>query len=80
VTAVRDPVTLTTSDGRRTTRYNGERLPADAAMDLYRRPGQATAVGLKQLCPPLDREHLRRVLEAVGLLRPDAAPPRGWSR
>ena len=36
------------------------------------------AVGLKRLCHTLDTEHLRRVLEAVCLLRPDAAPPRGW--
>jgi hypothetical protein len=28
----------------------------------------------------LEGEHLRRLLEAVCLLRPDAAPPRGWGR
>jgi hypothetical protein len=57
---------------------SSERLLAEAAMDLYCSPGQDTAVGLKRLYHVLDREHLRRVLEAVCLLRPDAAPPGGW--
>ena len=59
---------------------SSEQLLAQAAMDLYRSPSQDTAVGLKRLCHVLDREHLVRVLEAICLLRPDAAPPRGWGR
>ena len=59
---------------------SSEQLLAQAAMDLYCSPGQDTAVGLKRLCHTLDAEHLVRVLEAVCLLRPDAAPPRGWGR
>jgi hypothetical protein len=57
---------------------SSERLLAEAAMDLYCNSCQDTAVGLKRLCYVLDTEHLVRVLEAVCLLRPDAAPPKGW--
>jgi hypothetical protein len=59
---------------------SSERLLAEAAMDLCCGPGQDTAVGLKRLCHVLDGEHLRRVLEAVVLLRPDAAPAGEWDR
>jgi hypothetical protein len=42
-----------------------------AAQDLF--TGQAPA-GLKRLCAALDAGDLRRVLEAVCILRPDATP------
>lgn len=58
---------------------SSERLLAEAAQDLYCAPGSSHAT-LKRLCHVLDTEHLRRVLEAVCLLRPDVAPPRGWDR
>ncbi len=35
--------------------------------------------GLKRLCGTLDAANLRRVLEAVCILRPDAAPAGGWA-
>jgi hypothetical protein len=57
----------------------GQRLLVQAAEDLYCGPGASPAT-LKRLCHHLDTEHLRRVLEAVCLLRPDAAPPGGWGR
>jgi hypothetical protein len=53
---------------------------AEAAMDLSCSPGPATTVDLNRLCPVPDREHLRRVLNAGCLLRPDVAPPGGWGR
>jgi hypothetical protein len=60
---------------------SSERLLASAAMDLYgARVDGIDAATLKRLCAVLEGEHLRRVLEAVCLLRPDAAPPRGWDR
>ena len=60
---------------------SSERLLAAAAMDLYgARVDGIDAATLKRLCMVLDGEHLRRVLEAVCLLRADAAPPRGWDR
>jgi hypothetical protein len=48
-----------------------------AAHDLD--DGVATA-GLRRLCTTLAPHALRRVLEAIAILRPDAAPPGGWSR
>ena len=48
-----------------------------AAHDLD--DGTATA-GLRSLCITLAPHALRRVLEAIAILRPDAAPPGGWSR
>lgn len=60
---------------------SSERLLAAAAMDLYgARVDGIDAATLKRLCMVLEPEHLRRVLEAVCLLRPDAAPPRVWDR
>jgi hypothetical protein len=60
---------------------SSERLLVAAAMDLYgARVDGIDAATLKRLCLVLDGEHLRRVLEAVCLLRPDAAPPRGCDR
>jgi hypothetical protein len=59
---------------------SSQRRLAEAEMDLSCSPGPATAVGLKRLCPVLDRGHLGRVLDAVCLLRPDVAPARGWGR
>ncbi len=47
-----------------------------AAQDLC--TGRAPA-GLKRLCGTLDAGNLRRVLEAVLILRPDAAPAREQS-
>ena len=47
-----------------------------AAQDLC--TGQVPA-GLKRLCGTLDAGNLRRVLEAVLILRPDAAPAREQS-
>jgi len=55
---------------------SSEQLLAAAAMDLYgAHPDAFEPATLKRLCHVLDREHLARVLEAVCLLRPDAAPP-----
>jgi hypothetical protein len=55
---------------------SSERLLAAAAMDLYgARLDAFEAATLKRLCHVLEAEHLTRVLEAVCLLRPDAAPP-----
>jgi hypothetical protein len=55
---------------------SSERLLAAAAMELYGAHndtfGPAT---LKRLCRVLEAKHLARVLEAVCLPRPDAAPP-----
>jgi hypothetical protein len=48
-----------------------------AAQDLF--SGRAPA-GLKRLCNTLDTGDLRRVLEAVCILRPDAAPTAERSR
>ena len=59
---------------------SSERLLVQAAQDLYCGPRRTSPAGLKLLCHGLDAEHLVRVLEAVCLLRPDAAPPVGWSR
>jgi hypothetical protein len=58
---------------------SSERLLAAAARDLYGawaddRRRCAGCVG------SLNRDHLRRMLEAGYLLRPDAAPPGGWAR
>jgi hypothetical protein len=59
---------------------SSERLLA-AAMDLYgAHLDGVDAATLKRLCGVLEPEHLVRVLEAVCLLRPDAAPPGGWRR
>ncbi len=55
----------------------GEWLLVAAAQDLCN--GHAPA-GLKRLCATLDSADLQRVLEAVCILRPDVAPPGGWSR
>jgi hypothetical protein len=55
---------------------SSERLLAAAAMDLYgTHPDGLEVATLRRLCQILDGEHLGRVLEAVCLLRPDAAPP-----
>ncbi len=54
----------------------GEWLLVAAAQDLCN--GQAPA-GLKRLCGTLDAANLRRVLEAVCMLRPDVAPAGGWA-
>jgi hypothetical protein len=60
---------------------SSERLLAEAALDLYgARIDGIDAATLKRLCGVLEPEHLVRVLEAVCLLRPDAAPPEGWHR
>jgi len=58
---------------------SGERLLAAAARDLYGAWGEDPPT-LRRLCEVLDTEQLRRVLEAVCLLRPDVAPPGGWGR
>jgi hypothetical protein len=53
-----------------------ERLLAAAALDLYGAHNDTfEPATLKRLCQVLDVQHLARVLEAVCLLRPDAAPP-----
>ncbi len=54
----------------------GEWLLVAAAQDLCN--GDAPA-GLKRLCDTLDPGNLRRVLEAVVILRPDVAPAGGWA-
>jgi hypothetical protein len=52
-----------------------ERLLAAAALDLYGAHNDTfEPATLKRLCQVLDAQHLARVLEAVSLLRPDAAP------
>jgi hypothetical protein len=56
-----------------------EPLLAEAAMDLSCRPGQDPAVGRKRLGQVLDGDHLRLLLEAGLLLRPDTALARGWA-
>jgi hypothetical protein len=56
---------------------SSEWLLVQAAHDLYN-GGQSTS--LHQACATLDTPHLRRVLEAVCILRPDVVPPGGWSR
>jgi hypothetical protein len=55
----------------------GEWLLVTAAQDLC--TGHAPA-GLKRLCATLDAGDLRQVLEAVCILRPDAAPARERSQ
>ena len=55
----------------------GEWLLVRAAQDLC--TGRAPA-GLKRLCATLDSGDLRRVVEAVCLLRPDATPARERSQ
>ncbi len=57
---------------------SGERLLVRVAEDLYR--GVEEPASLGRLCGTLDTSNLRRVLEAVCMLRPDVAPPGGWSR
>ena len=54
----------------------GEWLLVCAAQDLC--TGRAPA-GLKRLCGTLDTDNLRRVLEAVCMLRPDVARAGGWA-
>jgi hypothetical protein len=54
----------------------GDWLLVRAAHDLD--DGTATA-GLRRLCTTLAPHALRRVLEAIAILRPDAAP-KGWPR
>ena len=54
----------------------GDWLLVCAAHDLD--DGTATT-GLRQLCDTLAPHALRRILEAIAILRPDAAP-KGWSR
>ncbi len=54
----------------------GEWLLVAAAQDLCNGHDPA---GLKRLCGTLDAGNLRRVLEAVLILRPDAAPAREQS-
>ena len=56
----------------------GERLLVQVAEDLYR--GAEVPASLARLCGVLDTANLRRVLEAVCMLRPDVAPPKGWAR
>jgi hypothetical protein len=58
---------------------SSEQLLARAAFELYGAWG-AEPTSLRQLCRVLDTGNLRRVLQAVCLLRPDAAPPGGWGR
>ncbi len=55
----------------------GEWVLVAAAHDLFN--GDVPA-GLKRLCSTLDPGNLRRVLEAICILRPDVAPPEGWAR
>jgi hypothetical protein len=55
----------------------GEWLLVAAAQDLCNGHDPA---GLKRLCGTLDAGNLRRVLEAVLILRPDAAPARERSQ
>jgi hypothetical protein len=55
---------------------SGERLLVRVAEDLYR--GADAPASLGRLCGVLDTANLRRVLEAVCMLRPDVAPPGGW--
>jgi hypothetical protein len=57
---------------------SGERLLVRVAEDLYR--GAEEPASLGRLCGTLDSANLRRVLEAVYILRPDVAPPKGWAR
>ena len=59
-------------------RSSGERLLVTVAEDLYRGVDEPASLG--RLCGVLDTANLRRVLEAVCLLRPDVAPPLGWAR
>ncbi len=66
-------------DARLAGASSGERLLAGAARDLYG-SWAAEPTSLARLCATLDTGNLRRVLEAVRLLRPDAAPPGGWGR
>jgi hypothetical protein len=66
-------------DARLAGASNGERLLANAARDLYG-SWAAEPTPLARLCATLDAGNLRRVLQAVCLLRPDAAPPGGWRR
>ena len=54
----------------------GDWLLVCAAHDLD--DGTATT-GLRRLCDTLAPHALRRVLEAIAILRPDAAP-KGWAR
>ena len=65
-------------DARLAGASSGERLLAATARDLYGACGEPASLG--RLCAVLDTAHLRRVLEAVCLLRPDAALPGGWGR
>jgi hypothetical protein len=55
-----------------------ERLLAEAAMDLSCRPEQDTAVGRQRPGQVLDGDHLRLLLEAGLLVRPDTALVGGW--
>jgi hypothetical protein len=57
---------------------SGERLLVRVAEDLY--GGVEEPASLARLCGTLDSANLRRVLEAVCILRPDVAPPGGWGR
>jgi hypothetical protein len=57
---------------------SGERLLVRVAEDLY--GGVEEPASLARLCGTLDAANLRRVLEAVCILRPDVAPPKGWAR
>ena len=57
---------------------SGERLLVQVAEDLY--CGAETPASLARLCGVLDTANLRRVLEAVCMLRPDVAPPQGWTQ
>jgi hypothetical protein len=67
-------------DARLAGASSGERLLADAARDLYGAWGAQPPPTLRRLCEVLDTRHLRRVLEAVCLLRPDADPLGGWGQ
>jgi hypothetical protein len=57
---------------------SGERLLVHVAEDLY--CGAEEPASLARLCGTLDTGNLRRVVEAVCMLRPDVAPPQGWAR
>src|SRR6266545_8271736 len=57
---------------------SGERLLVQVAEDLY--CGAEVPASLARLCGVLDTANLRRVLEAVCMLRPTSPRPGGWAR